>query len=307
MLLFRLLFRYPKAFVLIVGVAICIYGGIAVSDSVSNPTAKPISIAQLEAQHPTSGWYHVTGGMVDLGQATGLDSLDAKVADGEAPSSIVVPVWSPSDAQGSKSTIYLKTSSPALIAAANPKAGTKTMDFSGLIESSDSSDHTVASSMNRDGGNDIVLDEGSAPTPVVLGVLMIVAGLAIIAGGIVLFVKKTPLWGNHGAAAYQAPRNGAYTPGSFPQQGGYPPQQGNYPPQGGYPPQPGGYPPQGNYPPQPGAYPPQVGYPPQQGGYPPQGQYPQAPPSFQQAPPPAQGGEPPAGPSMDSLPPYGRQ
>ena len=297
----RILLRYPKALILIIGLVMCIYGGIAVSDSVSNPSAKTISLAQLETQRPASGWYHVTGAVLDLDHAMGLDSTNNKAPDGQAPSSIVMPIWSPSDTNGSHPTIFLKTSSPALMNAANSKSGAKTMDFSGLIESSDPNDNTVASSMNREAGgnNMMVLDEGAAPTPVVLGILLVLAGLGVIGVAIVLFVKKTPLWGNHGAAAYQTRQTGAYPPAPFPQQGGYPPQQGNYPPQ------PGAYPQQGGYPPQQGGYPPQQGgYPPQQGGYPPQGQYPQAPPSFQQAPPTAQGGEPPAGPTMGTLPPY---
>jgi len=76
------------------------------------------------------------------------------------------------------------------------------------------------------------------------------------------------LTGNGGAPGGQDPSQGQGMPmqqfgqGGFPQQGGFPPQQGSFQAPG-YPPQ--GYPQQGGYPPQ--------GYP-QQGGYPPQG-YPQ--------------------------------
>ena len=270
MLLFRLLISYPKYLILLVGLVIAICGSVEIMNTTSTPSAQTITIEQFESQRPNTGWYHVTGGMVDLGQAVSLDSSDNTVAAGVTPSSIVAPVWSTEDKQGAKSAIYIKTSNPALIAAANPKAGMKTMDFSGLIEASGTNDDTLASAMDKDGGDNVVLDEGSAPTPIALGVLTVVGGLAIAVAAIVLMVKKIPLWGKHGAA-YQGPKTSGYAPQQFPQQGGYapPPFQ-----QQGYPPQQGNYPQQG-------------GYPPQQGNYPQQGK----------------DGEPPAGPTMGSLPP----
>jgi hypothetical protein len=268
MLLIRLLISYPKYLILLVGLVIAIWGSVEIMNTTSTPSAQTLTMAQFESQRPSSGWYHVTGAIMGLGGAMGVNSSDHKAAEGETPVAIIAPVWSATDRNGTKLSIFVKTSNPALLAAAHPKAAPQTVDFSGLIEASDPNDNTIASEMAREGGDVVVLDDGSAPTPIALGVLIVVAGLAITAGGIVLFVKKIPLWGRHGAAAYQAPRTGGYAPQQFPQQGGYPPQQGNYP---GYPPQ------QGNYP----------GYPSQPGNYPPQGQ----------------GGEPPAGPTMGSLPP----
>ncbi len=287
MLLIRLLISYPKYLILLVGLVLAICGSVSIMNTNSTPAAQTMTIAQFESQRPNSGWYHVTGAVTDLGGAMGVNSSGHKAAEGETPVAIIAPVWSATDRNGTKPSVFVKTSNPALIAAAHPHAASETLAFSGLIEDSGPNDNTVASAMDKEGGDVVVLDDGSAPTPIALGVLMVVAGLAIVAGGIVLLVKKIPLWGRHGAPAYQAPRPGGYAPQQFPQQGGYPPQ-GNYPQQGGYPPQQGNYPQQGGYPPQQGNYPQQGGYPPQQGNYPQQGGYPP-----QQGNYPQQGGYPP--------------
>jgi hypothetical protein len=243
--LIRMLLRYPKLILLLGGIVMLGFGLKGVVEDASNPYAKPITISQFETQQPSSGWYHITGGQLDLAQAT--------VTNKDSGSVVVAPLLGPHDANGALPTVFVKTSNPTLVAQAGTQGAFPAVDISGMIEERSNNGSTMGSSGSSSDteGLGLVVDDGRKPGSLLEALGLLIAGLATAALGVAMMTgMQIPFLDGKGyewsAENYQekpstnypqSNRGPAYPPAGYPQQGAYPAPP-NYPQQqapGAYP------------------------------------------------------------------------
>jgi len=239
--LIRMLLRRPKLILLVGGILMFGFGLKGVVEDASNPSARPITISQFEAQQPSSGWYHITGGQLDLAQAI--------VENKDSSSVIVAPLLGPNDTNGALPKVFVRTSNPTLVAQAGTQGAFPSVDISGMIEErTNNGSSTLGSSNSSSDASDLglIVDDGRKPGSLLDAMGLLIAGLMLAGLGIAMLTGlqipfldgKGYEWSAEDYKEKPSPRYQQISSGP-----GHP-QQGNYPAQPNYPQQqaPGAYP-----------------------------------------------------------------
>lgn len=78
-----------------------------------------VTTGQFEEHLPGDGWYHITGGILDMTQSIVLTKNGQPVDDSGQPGSCYVALHSPDDPANSPARIFVRSTDPATIASAS--------------------------------------------------------------------------------------------------------------------------------------------------------------------------------------------
>jgi hypothetical protein len=269
--------RYWKFFIPLGALFFLVAGVNGIYVGLANPRPKTLTVAQFEQDPPSSGWYHVTGGYLDMSQSTTLMGDGSRPGYGSHADYTYIALHSPNEAPGTPVHAFFRTSNPALMQEAEANAPEisrpdangrqdiyakppvyRQLDFTGMVQS----DHPDETILRRRLGETaeavdsgaVVIADGVRPN--------IWKGLGMLAMGIILTIGCIQIWIGDDNPFLRGPVQEdlpdqpglgsiPYSPGqSYPDNGGYAPPYGQASPPPQYPP------PYGQAPPAPQSAPP---------------------------------------------------
>ncbi len=189
-------------------IGLLVYGGVEISESLRFPSAKTMTYEQFAAQMPQEGWYHITGGRLEVVNCVWQEDEKTHKID-----KIFVPLSSSKavGGPGETTSVMVEEHDPAMIDTAHEiqqLSGQTAEDFvkknhdrafirrdvEGMIKTGLKSDDSIRAKMAKLdntslASNWIMLNEGAHPS-LLLGVGCILGGLALAALQVLMFLRR---------------------------------------------------------------------------------------------------------------------
>ncbi|BDI28808.1 hypothetical protein CCAX7_008590 [Capsulimonas corticalis] len=149
----------------------------------ANPHPKTMTANQFAHIAPNSGWYHVTGGYLDLSQSIALTDDGRRPGYGDHPAYDYIALHQPNEAPNTPVSVFVRTADPALMQAAQDASGGsdssgeqtvyartpvyRRMDITGMVQTGMTRDSSITRRLENTGpsvdDNLVVIADGAKP------------------------------------------------------------------------------------------------------------------------------------------------